>query len=131
MADVGLAIKYILDNNANVAALIGTKSHAWRASQSTAAPYVVWSIGGVNPSPTKTGASTVDEVSVQVSCVATTYSAASNIGAKVRTALDRYTPATVAGVNIDGIDYNMETDAFDDDLNFYIRHLEFTIRRKN
>ena len=125
------AIKYILNNTAGVTAIIGTKSHAGRAPQETAAPYVVFDIVSVEPTDSKTRPSSVDAVRVQIDCYATTYAGVEALNDAVRSALDAYTiGATVNGVKVDGIKYITENATIDEETDIFRRSSDYQIRIK-
>ena len=111
------AIKYILGNTAGVTAIVGTKSHAGRAPQETAAPYVVFDIVSVEPTDSKTRPSSVDAVRVQVDCYATTYAGVEALNDAVRAALDAYT----IGATVNGIKYITENAAIDEETDIFRR----------
>ena len=125
------AIKHILGNTAGVTAIVGTKSHAGRAPQETALPYVVFDIVSVEPTDSKTRPSSLDRIRVQVDCYATTYAGAEALNDAVRSALDAYTiGATVNGVKVDGIMYITENGTIDEETDIYRRSADYQIRVK-
>ena len=125
------AIKYILNNTAGVTAIISTKSHAGRAPQETALPYVVFDIVSVEPTDSKTRPSSVDAVRVQIDCYATTYAGVEALNDAVRSALDSYTIwAPVNGVKVDGIKYITENATIDEETDIFRRSSDYQIRIK-
>lgn len=135
MTDIRKPIYNILSNNAAVAAIVGEKIYPLRAPQPEVAPYITYSIIHTNPSRTKaygnaSGASELDEVSIQINCVQTRYSSAITLAEAVRDALDRAGEANYFGVTIQSIDFDGHQDTFDEDVNLYISHDEYTIRVK-
>ena len=125
------AINYILNNTAGVTAIISTKSHAGRAPQETALPYVVFDIVSVEPTDSKTRPSSVDAVRVQIDCYATTYAGVEALNDAVRSALDAYTiGATVNGVKVDGIKYITENATIDEETDIFRRSSDYQIRIK-
>lgn len=125
------AVKYILNNNAGVAAITGVKNHSGSAPQETLAPYVVFDIVSVEPTDSKTRPSSVDAVRVQVDCYATTYAGVEALNDAVRSALDAYAiGATVNGVKLDGIKYITENPSIDEETDLFKRSSDYQIRIK-
>lgn len=136
MADIRKAIYTLLTQDAGVSALIGTKVYPLRAPQVQTAPYITWHVintltYGTKANPDNNGESPVDRLTVQINCVAGNYTTASDIAAAVRTAIDRYPDTQIFGIDINGIDFNDESDTYDDEVNLYMTIVEYFIRRKN
>ena len=85
----GLGIFQLLQQNAAVTDLVGTRIFPALAAQGAAMPFITYDILQITPSDEKDGPSALDEVRVEVACYGATYSAAADLGAKVRVALDR------------------------------------------
>lgn len=130
---VGKAIYSILSNNASVDALISDRIYPNVAKQTSAFPFVVYNVTGDSPTVTKDGVSDLDENAILILCYSQTYSQASDLADKVRTALDRV-DGTFAGVELQGIQYlsyNDDFDIKDDDDGVYVKSLNFRIRLIN
>jgi len=127
---VGKAIYSLLSDDAAVDAIISDRIYPNVAKQSSAFPFVVYTVTGDNPTDTKDGVSPLDENAVLILCYSQTYSQASDLADKVRTALDRK-DGTYEGVNIQGIQYLSYSDDFDvndDNDGVYVKSLNFRIR---
>lgn len=136
MADIRKAIHTLLTQDAGVSALVGTKVYPVRAPQVQEAPYITWHVLNTLPYGTKAnhnnnGQSAVDRLTVQINCVATNYTSVTDIAAAVRAAIDRYPDTQIYGIDINGIDFNDESDTYDDEVNLYMTIIEVFIRRKN
>ena len=100
------------------------------AKNGTTFPFIIYDIESESPTQDKDGVSTLDEDFVMVSCYCKTYSEASDLARKIRTALDRKT-GTYADVEIQSIQYNGYNDTFDDntsDEGVYRKALDFKLR---
>lgn len=94
-------------------------------------PAVAVNIVGVTPNPTKSGASDVDTVLLQVDCYASTYAAAQDVSTAVRGAIDYYRGDVVVGVEtfgIDYIDYEGQTDAWEEKPKEYRVSCDYSVR---
>ena len=130
---VGLAIYNILSNDANVSGLVSTRIYPNVAKQTSAFPFVVYTITGDDPTDTKDGVSPLDENNALLLCYSQTYSEASDLADKVRTALDRV-DGTYGGVELQNITYLNYSDGFDvndDNDGVYVKSLNFKIRLIN
>lgn len=85
----GLGIYQLLQASTAVTDLVGTRIFPALAAQEAAMPFITYEIMQITPSDEKDGPSTLDEVRVEVIAYAATYSVAADLGAKIRTALDR------------------------------------------
>ena len=93
-------------------------------------PFIIYDVESESPTQDKDGVSTLDEDFVMVSCYCKTYSEASDLAQKIRTALDRK-KGTFGGIEIQSIQYNGYNDLFDDntsDEGVYRKALDFKIR---
>lgn len=108
------AIGYILRNDAGVTAIASTRSYHLNAPQRAAFPFVVFNTVSVNPYDTKSGASDLDQVRIQVDSYAADNSTAANLNSAVRAALDRYPHGAVNGVTLDGVQYITTADFTED-----------------
>ncbi|MBC8266369.1 MAG: DUF3168 domain-containing protein [Flavobacteriales bacterium] len=130
---VGKAIYNILSNNAGVTAIASTRIYPNVAKQTSAFPFVIYSITGDAPTDTKDGVSPLDENNALILCYSQSYSEASDLADKVRTALDRV-DGTYGGVelqNITYLNYSDDFDVNDDDDGVYVKSLNFKIRLIN
>ena len=127
---VGKAIYKILSDNAPVDALISDRIYPNVAKQSSAFPFVVYTVNGDAPTDTKDGVSPLDNNSIEVLCFSQTYSEASDLADKVRTALDRV-DGTYNGIELQRIQYLSYDDDYevkDDDDGVYVKSLNFRVR---
>ena len=118
--DVGKAIFGLLDDTANVKALVnnattGTRIYpsGYRVPTSTTAPFIIYHIVSTTPTNTKNGVSTYDYVVAQISVFAQSYDTCQDLSQKVRNALDYYS-GTHRGVVIDKCFFESGSNAFDD-----------------
>jgi hypothetical protein len=94
-------------------------------------PAVAVNIIRVDPNPTKSAPSDVDMAMVQIDCYATTYGQAQDISELVRTAIDYYRGDILIASNIisiDGIDYEGQTDVWEEKPKEYRVSCDYTIR---
>ena len=126
----GLAIYDILSNDFYVSALVSNRIFPNVAKNSTTFPFIIYDVESESPTQDKDGVSTLDEDFVMVSCYCKTYSEASDLARKIRTALDRKS-GSYGGLDIQSIQYNGYNDTFDDntsDEGVYRKALDFKIR---
>ncbi len=126
----GLAIYNILANDSDVSALVSTRIFPNVAKNSTTFPFIIYDVESESPTQDKDGVSTLDEDFVMVSCYCKTYSEASDLARKIRTALDRKS-GSYGGIDIQSIRYDGYNDTFDDntsDEGVYRKALDFKIR---
>ena len=125
----GKAIYSILTSDSDVNAIVGTRVYPQIAAQEAAFPFVVYVLQNVDPSDTKSGVSTLDEVRYDIIVASENYAQASDLTGKIRTALDRYS-GTVAGVVIDSIQF-IDLDVNNDPgTETYLTNTEYIIRVK-
>jgi len=125
----GKAIYSILTTDSAVSAIVSSRIYPQIAAQGAAFPFVVYVMQGTDPSDTKSGVSTLDEVRYDMVVASETYAEASDLTNKIRTALDRYT-GTVAGVVIDSIQFiGMDADN-DPGTETFLTSTEYIIRVK-
>tara|TARA_R110000765_G_C18884298_1_gene602401 strand:+ start:585 stop:986 length:402 start_codon:yes stop_codon:yes gene_type:complete len=126
----GLAIYNILSTDVDVSNIVVRRIFPNVAKNGTTFPFIIYDIESESPTQDKDGVSTLDEDFVMVSCYCKTYSEASDLARKIRTALDRKT-GTYADVEIQSIQYNGYNDTFDDntsDEGVYRKALDFKLR---
>tara|TARA_R110000751_G_scaffold46775_2_gene104963 strand:- start:4134 stop:4535 length:402 start_codon:yes stop_codon:yes gene_type:complete len=126
----GLAIYNILANNSPVSAIVGTRIFPNVAKQTTSFPFIIYDVQSENPTDYKQGVSSLDTDNVMVSCYCKTYSEASDLAKKIRTALDRVS-GTYNGVVIQSIKYDGYNDLFTEssaDQGIYRKALQFNLR---
>lgn len=125
----GKAIYSILTTDSAVSAIVSSRVYPQIAAQGAAFPFVVYVMQNTDPSDTKSGVSTLDEVRYDIVVASETYAEASDLTNKIRTALDRYT-GTVAGVVIDSIQF-IDLDADNDPgTETFLTSTEYIIRVK-
>ena len=126
----GLAIYNILITDVDVANMVVRRVFPNVAKNGTTFPFIIYDVESESPTQDKDGVSTLDEDFVMVSCYCKTYSEASDLAQKIRTALDRK-KGTFGGIEIQSIQYNGYNDLFDDntsDEGVYRKALDFKIR---
>lgn len=125
----GKAIYSILTTDSAVNAIVSSRVYPQIAAQGAVFPFVVYVMQSTDPSDTKSGVSTLDEVRYDIVVASETYAEASDLTNKIRTALDRYT-GTVAGVVIDSIQF-IDLDADNDPgTETFLTSTEYIIRVK-
>jgi len=125
----GKAIYSILTSDSDVSSIVGTKVYPQIAAQGATFPFIVYLLVDIDPSDTKSGVSTLDEVRYEVIAAAETYAEVADLTNKIRTALDRYT-GTVAGVVIDSIQFTDIDTSNDVNNEVYVTSSEYIIRVK-
>tara|TARA_R100001163_G_scaffold22987_1_gene19385 strand:+ start:1096 stop:1497 length:402 start_codon:yes stop_codon:yes gene_type:complete len=126
----GLAIYNILSNDAQVSALVGTRIFPNVTKVGTTFPFIIYDVEGETPTDYKQGVSSLDTDIVTVSAYSITYTEASDLALKIRTALDRKS-GTYGGIEVQSIKYDGYNDLFDDDSGdqgIYRKALDFNIR---
>jgi hypothetical protein len=125
----GKAIYSILTADSDVNAIVSGRVYPQIAAQGAAFPFAVYVLQNTDPSDTKSGVSTLDEVRYDIVVASETYAQASDLTEKIRTALDRYS-GTVSGVVIDSIQFiDLDVDN-DPATETYVTSSEYIIRVK-
>jgi len=131
---IGKSIYYILVNDTDVSALVGTRIFPNVAPQTTTLPFIIYDVTGVSPNDTKEGPSTLDTNDVMISCYSETYSEASDLAQKIRVAMDRINEGVYNDETIQSSQFQSYNDIFDDtsgDAGIYRKALDFEIRQIN
>lgn len=130
--EIGKSIYNILSTTGSVSALVGTRIFPNVAPQTTAFPFIIYDVTGVQPTNTKDGVSTLDTNDVMISVYSETYSQASSLALLVRIAMDRLPTNTYAGEEIQSSEFQGYNDIFDDNsgnAGIYRKSLDFEIRQ--
>lgn len=109
-------IKAIIAANATANALLAGRVYPGVIDNGRGFPAMAVTRASTEANATKTGASGVDFVRVQLDIFARTYGEAEDVSEAVRTALDFYSGSVVSGadtVNVDHIDYIGTIDNFE------------------
>lgn len=125
----GIGIFSLLSNDAAVAAIVTNRIFPAITSKAAKLPFVTYDIINITPNDTKSGASKVDELDVEIVCHAETYSAASDLADASRAALDRSNVALPA-VTIDSIQFQSGDVEFTDQPRKFMVVLEFKVRQR-
>lgn len=125
--NVGKAIYYLLSNAQSVTDIAGTRIYPELAEQEAVAPYTVYQIVSVNPDDTNDGPAVIDEVVVDVLCVAESYNEAADLATAVRASLDRVR-GTYNGVNVESIQYDSTDSDVQDSPRRYEQTVTLTVR---
>ena len=128
---IGDVIFSLLSNDVDVAAIVGTKIYQDLAIEDIVYPYIV--IDQVNNDPTdcKDGASTLDTLEYDIEIYTKTRDQSTDLGVKVRLALDRYS-GTVNSKVIQSVKYNNENSDYDDsDGRVYLKVQSYSFRYLN
>tara|TARA_X000001382_G_scaffold121895_2_gene104480 strand:- start:163 stop:573 length:411 start_codon:yes stop_codon:yes gene_type:complete len=132
--ETGKAIYNLLVNDQDIGSAVGTRIFPNVAPQTSAFPFIIYDVNGVEPNDTKDGPSTLDTVDMMISCYSKTYSEAATLAKNVRIALDRLDESTYNGVQIQSIQFQSYNDIFDEnssDSGIYRKALDFEIRQIN
>jgi len=124
---IGKVIKSKFDSDATLNGIFSGKVYPFLAAQGASAPFAVYEIFRVNPSSTKDADSHLDEVSVRLTLVATTYSVCQDAVEGVRSAFPRMSD-TVAGVNVQSCAFDNLRDIYSDSDEFYGVQVDLTFR---
>jgi len=124
---IGKVIKSKFDSDATLNGIFSGKVYPFLAAQGASAPFAVYEIFRVNPSSTKDADSHLDEVSVRLTLVATTYSVCQDAVEGVRSAFPRMSD-TVAGVNVQSCAFDDLRDLYSDGDEFYGVQVDLTFR---
>lgn len=108
----------ILANDAGVSALVGNRICPVTLPQGTAFPAIVYSEVNINPNYTKDANSRLDQVRVQIDCLALTYEDTASLADAVREALNVVSPGEYNGVNVFYIQFDNQQEFFDDAADF-------------
>ena len=97
--------------------------------QEAVLPFIVYGISSATPNDTKSGYSTFDIFSIDVTCAAKTYDTVNSMSYTVRTTLDRYGNYEVTGTvyTVDNVQFTNINDAWNEELKAYIQELSFDI----
>lgn len=124
---IGKVIKSKFDSDATLNGIFGGRVYPYLAAQGASAPYAVYEIFRVNPSSTKDADSHLDETSVRLTLVATTYSVCQDAVEGVRSTFPRMSD-TVAGVNVQSCAFDNLRDIYSDSDEFYGAQMDLTFR---
>ena len=124
---IGKVIKSKFDSDATLNGIFSGKVYPFLTAQGASAPFAVYEIFRVNPSSTKDADSHLDEVSVRLTLVATTYSVCQDAVEGVRSAFPRMSD-TVAGVNVQSCAFDNLRDVYSDSDEFYGVQVDLTFR---
>ena len=133
----GKALYHLLTNASGVTDIVSTRIYPVTAPQGTAFPFVVYSTISSIPQNTKDVPAAVDHVRLQIDCYAKStasisgYDQAEQLAAAVRAAIDGVTPGTYAGVLVDGIRFEQENDAIEEEINVFRNSADYQFRIKH
>lgn len=125
----GIGIFSLLSNDAAVSAIVANRIFPAITSKAAKLPFVTYDVINITPNDTKTGASKVDELDVEIVCHAETYSGASDLADASRAALDR-SNVTLPAVTIDSIQFQTGDVEFTDQPRKFMVVLEFKVRQR-
>ena len=114
MIEVGKALNSVLSGG-----LTAMKPHPEYGRNETGDTYIIWRVTGNNPSDTKSGVSTIDEVEVEISIFSTSIETVTDLSKKVRADLDRLSYGVYSGVSLNGVQYQDEDTDYDSTTNRY------------
>lgn len=110
--EAGKAIYKLLKDSSTVGAICADRIYPEIADQTADLPLVVYTVQSANPSGTKAGTSTVDQVQFEVMTFSTNYAEAMSLANACRGALDRV-GGSINGVQVQSIDFRTSGVDFD------------------
>lgn len=125
----GIGIFNLLSNDADVSAIVDNRIFPVLSSKNAALPFVTYDTITVQPNDTKTGASKIDDVDIEIVCHSATYQTASDLADAARAALDR-SNVTLDGVTIDSIQFQSGNIEVTDTPRKFMVVLEFKVRQR-
>ena len=111
--DIGKAIYDILSNDSAVSTIVEDKIYPLYEPQTVDLPCITYQQLEPMPTKIKDGVSPLDEFTVQINSIATSYTSARDLADKVRTALD-FKNGTYGGLNVQFIAYQSGTSNWND-----------------
>jgi len=105
---VGKAINEILQNGAT-----NLPAQPDFAQNDFADTYIVYRVVNITPSDTKSGASTLDEVNIEINIYSNVLATVADLSVKVRADLDRVAHGSYAGVTLQGVQFTDEDTGYD------------------
>lgn len=105
--EAGKAIYHLLSNSTAVGNICDDRIYPEIAQQTAETPFIIYTIQSANPSGTKTGTSTLDEVQFEVITFSQDYAQAMDLGTAARGALDRV-GGVINGVQVQSIDFKTQ-----------------------
>lgn len=131
---IGKVIYGILFNDANVNALVSDRIFPNVIRTAEVMPAIVYDVQNTKPSNTKNGASKLDVISVDITCMGESHSDVSDLAAKVKRAMDYNSTDEYGGINVQHIAFVDESGNYNDDWGqrgVYYNTLSFNIRKIN
>ncbi len=122
------AVRTILLNDSDVSTTVDTRVYAFAVPQEAALPFILLNVISLIPSDTKSGASELDKIRVQVDSFASTGLAAITLDKYVRAAIDRVTQGTVEGVSVQGIRLDETNNYFDFEREINVMSSDYEVR---
>lgn len=124
---IGTAIRKLLIDNPDFAAIAGTGVYPVRVAQTKPLPAVAYQIISNTPTNCKEGSSGLDRMRVQVNIYSERYEQQEQLAAIVRQILDGYS-GPLSGIT--DIAYQTETDLHEDAAEVYYKAQDYTITIK-
>lgn len=112
--------------DATVTGLVVERIFPVRAPQAATRPFIVMTMVSSNPEAELLDCAPTRRARWQVDCTADTYDGARALGVAVRAALDYYS-ASGGGESVLGVFLLSEGDFYDDDLECYVRSMDFDV----
>lgn len=122
------AIRYLLVNDADVAAVVGGRVYSFTLPQEQSMPAIVLSVVGNRPNHSKDGTSEVDEIRMQVTAIGRTQSQCVELSRKIRAAIDQADGGTFAGVAVQSIYFDQQVGLYEFERNVPMVANDFTVR---
>lgn len=134
MANISGILYTILAADSTVTALCGTRIYPLTIPQTTPLPAVRIVTVANEPSDTKTGASTLDAIRVQVDSYAASMLTAQQLDEEIRDAIDRYRGSvTVTGTGgatyfVDGIRFESRNETMEEEKDIFRISADYQVR---
>lgn len=134
MANVSGILYTILAADATVTAICSTRIYPLTIPQTTPLPAVRIMTVANQPSDTKTGASTLDAIRVQIDSYAASMLTAQQLDEEIRDAIDRYRGSvTVAGTGgdtyfVDGIRFETRNETMEEEKDIFRISSDYQVR---
>ena len=134
MSLIGKSIYTLLSAESDITDLVSTRIYPVRVAQNGSYPAIVYSILGAVPTNDKTGTtnrrSQIDDFEVQISVHAKDYATTQDVCKAVRDTIDKYS-GTSAGVSINSIYWDEQSDRYDDDIKLHNSFQRYYFRINN
>lgn len=124
------AIVDVLENDADVSAIIGDRIFPLVIPQEKALPAITYERVDTDPNDTKSGASTLDGDLIDLDLWGKDFAVLKDLAKKIRTTLDRFS-GTRQGIIVQSIQYQNQVVGFSAEKNIYHLIQTYKVRETN